>query len=268
MMLNRAWSPILVASTFYLFGFEVRSGHAQETPLLDSATQPSKGTFLLRQQVRGYYGSGDFANQLSLPFSVATGVARAHSVGVDGAGNFSRLGSGLSDITLSWKWRFHSHNFGPISTSRTALITGLQVPTGTGGWGTGSFNPSLGLAHTSIIGRLGLGATVEYKFNTGSGAEYDITGMDSSSDAVSVGASALWRLSPVTYTSTTKGAWYAGLEGEVIQGVGGAMGRLGPSLMYEAEIWVMEAGYQFYPLSTGGMAKIDGMIFAGMRFFF
>lgn len=268
MRLGGSWLSALTAAGIALSPLAGREARGQETPLLDSATQPSRGTLLLRQQVRGYYGSGSGANQLSLPFTAATGVARAHSVTVAGAGNFGRAGAGLSDVTLSWKWRFHSHNFGPVNTSRTALIAGLQIPSGTGGWETGSFNPSLGLAHTSILGRLGLGASVEYKFNTGEGAEYDITGMDSGHDAVAVGGSAMWRVAPASYGSGTKGAWYAGVEGEVVQGGGGSMGRVGPSMMYEAETWVIEAGYQFYPFSTGEMIQVDGMVFAGVRLFF
>lgn len=252
------------AALILVFG----SVRGQETPLMKSATQPSRGTFLLKSQARGYHGSTATANQLSLPFSISTGVARGHSLALDGGGNFSRTGSGLSDATISWKWRFHSSDHGVISTSRTALMIGLQVPSGCGGWGTGSFNPSLGIAHTSIIGRLGIGAAIEYKFNTGHGAKYDLTGMDSSHDAISLGIASMWRVHPKSYAGTSGGALYLGVEGEVVQGGAGSSARIGPSLMYEAETWVFECGYQFYPLNSGDMEPVQGMAFTGFRFFF
>jgi len=241
---------------------------AQEAPLTASATQPSKGTFLIKQQVRYYYGQEPENNQLSIPFSISTGVERSHSFSVTGSGNFSEAGEGLSDISLFWKWRFHSKDINALDTSRTALIAGIQIPSGTGGWGTGSFNPSIGLAHTSILGRLGLGAGIEYKINTGSGAEYDVSGVNSSYDALSGVLSVLWRVAPASYTSQTKGAWYAGFEGEAIQSGPGTSIRIGPAVMYEADIWVFEAGYQFYPVNTGQMDNINGMVFVGLRLFF
>ncbi len=256
------------AGIFILVTLFPAVSQAQETPLLNSATQPSKGTLLFKQQARVYYGSGSDANQLVLPFSAATGIARGHSLSLSGAGNFDREASGLSDITVAWKWRFQSHNFGPISTTRTALLAGLQIPSGSGGWGTGSFNPSLGLAHTSILGRLGLGIALEYKFNTGQGADRDITGMNSGQNALAIGASAMWRIAPAIYTASTRGAWYLGVEGETVQSADGVSGRLGPSLMYEAETWVFEAGYQLYPINTGEMKDVEGMFFAGFRLFF
>jgi len=239
---------------------------AQEAPLTPSATQPSRGTFFLRQQVRYYYGVG--VDQISLPCSVSTGIARGHSLEVSSAGNLKENTAGVSDVSLMWKWRFYSFSQGPIDTSRTAMLMGIQLPSGSGGWGTGSFNPSVGVSHTTIRGRVGLGGSVAYKFNTGEGAEYDVSGTNSDSDALILNGAMMWRMAPAEYTKDTKGAWYFGPEGEVVQSGSGTSVRIGPSLMHEAETWVFEAGYQIYPLNTGAMEDVDGMFFAGVRIFF
>lgn len=240
----------------------------QEALLGPSATQPSPQTLLYRQQARYYYGKDANNNQLALPVSISLGVIKAHSVSISTAGNFSNESSGLSDINISWKWRFHSKNTGPLNTSRTALISSLQIPTGGEGWSTQSFNPSLGIAHTSIIDRWGLGLFAEYKFNTGSGARYNITGLDSTYDTGVVGGSVLYRISPKKFKSDTRGALYGVVESQGVVNQAGASIQIGPGIMYEAETWVVELGWQFYPVSTGDMPQVSGMGIAGFRLFF
>lgn len=241
-------------------------GWTQEVLLMPSATQPSVGTFLVRSQLRWYQGGGN--DQLMTPFSISGGVAPKHSVGISGAGNFSQSDSGLSDLDLLWKWRFFTKDSGPLDTSRTALLAGLQFPTGSGVWSTGSFNPSMGIAHTQVTGRLGLGFSGIYKLNTGNGAEVDVTGMDGEGSAWTIGSSATWRLKPGTYTSQTKGAMYISVEG-AWAGLGeGNSIRIGPSLFYEVTTWVIEVGWQYYPLNTGDMLPFNSMGIVGLRFFF
>lgn len=240
----------------------------QESLTIPSATQPSPKTVLYKQQVRYYYGKGGTDNQVALPFSLSFGIAKANSLSISTSGNFSQESSGLSDMTLSWKWRFQSANKGPLNTSRTALLTSLQMPTGTQGWSTGSFNPSLGVSHTSIIDRFGVGLFTEYKFNTGRGAKYDPTGMDSKYNTWAAGGSVLYRITPKKYGLNTKGALYGGVEGLALLNQGGTSLQVGPSLMYEAQTWVCELGWQFYPYNSGSMEKIMGMGVLGFRLFF
>lgn len=240
---------------------------AQEVLLTPSATQPSAGTFLVRSQTRWYQDGGEH-DQLMTPFSIAGGVARGHSVSISGAGNFNREGSGMSDLEAVWKWRFLTKDSGPINTSRTALLTGLQFPSGTGQWATGSFNPSVGIAHTKISGRLGIGLSGLYKLNTGRGANTDPTGMNGQGSAWNSGASVTWRLNPAVYTAKTKGALYLSAEGGWTVSDAGSSIRGGPSLFYEATTWVVEVGWQYYPLNTGGMLPIDSMGIVGVRLFF
>lgn len=253
-----------VGCAVFLFG-GVLSGWGQEVLLLPSATQPSAGTFLGRSQVRWYQGNYD---QISLPFSISGGIAPKHSASISGGGNFSRDGSGMSDLELGWKWRFLTRDSGALDTSRTALLAGVQFPTGTGDWTTGSFNPSLGIAHTKIAGRLGLGASGIYKLNTGRGAKINVDGMDGRGGAWTIGTSATWRLAPETYTAQTKGALYASIEGAWTGTGGGSSIRFGPSIFYEATTWVAEIGWQYYPLNTGNMLRLDSMGIVGLRFFF
>lgn len=241
--------------------------YGQEVLLVPSATQPSPGTFLARSQTRWYQGSAQ-SSQIATPLWISTGVAPRHSVTIATAGNFSPASSGMSDLELSWKWRFLTEDVGVIDTSRTALIAGLQVPSGTGGWGTGSFNPSAGLAHTKIIGRMGMGLSAMYKLNTGRGAQRDPTGENGEGGVWSVGSSATWRLHPHVYMSDTKGALYLAAEGAWTGTPSGNSVRMGPSLFYEASTWVAEVGWQWYPLNTGSMPPLTGMGVLGLRFFF
>lgn len=245
----------------------ISNGHGQKALFMPSATQPSPQTFIAKSQIRWYQGAPSI-EQLMIPFSIAMGIAPRNSLEINSAGNFSRDSTGLSDINVAWKWRFRNVDTTALNTSRTALITSLQVPSGNEGWSTKSFNPSLGLAHTSIIDRLGLGASIEYKINTGSGARNNPTGMDGKENALNTSASIIWRLSPKKYTASTKGSWYLSAEGSWVVTESGSSIRMGPSLFYEATTWVWEIGWQAYPLNNGNMSKYQGMMASGVRIFF
>jgi hypothetical protein len=240
---------------------------AQEVLFMHSATQPSPGTFIGRTQTR-YYMADDTNQQLMLPFSIAGGIAPRHSLSLSSAGNFSDLASGMSDIDISWKWRFKTVDTSPINTSRTALISSLQVPVMGSDWSTKSFNPSIAVAHTKIIDRFGLGASAEYKINTGQGAKYNPTGMNGVGNALNLSGSVTYRLFPEKYTATTKGAWYLSTEGAWVFSNGDSSIRIGPSLFYEATTWVWEIGFQGYPINTGQMTKYQGMLSSGLRILF
>jgi hypothetical protein len=203
-----------------------------------------------------------------LPFSISTGFFPRHSLTISSAGNFSKTASGMSDLEVLWKWRFLTKNTGAVDTSRTALLAGVQIPSGTGDWATGSFNPSVGAAHTLIRGRVGFGGYGLYKLNTGSGALLDPTGMNGKGGAWTLGASTTWRIHPASYTAGSKGAWYLAAEGAWTGGAEGDSIRIGPSLFYEAETWVIEAGWQYYPMTTGSMMPVNSMGVVGVRFFF
>ncbi len=240
---------------------------AQEVLLLPSATQPSPGTFLIRTQVRSYQGPV-YGNQIATPFSISMGVFPRHSLTISGAGNFSQAGGGMDDLDALWKWRFYTQDSGPLNTSRTALLTGVQLPTGTDAWSTGGVSPYAGVAHTEIVGRLGLGFASLYKLNTGKGARIDPSGTNSKGGAWQVGASAVWRLHPTTYTAHSTGALYTGLEGAWTGTDQGDSIRFGPILFYEASTWVLEVGWQYYPLNAGGMQLVESMGVVGFRVFF
>lgn len=258
---SRHLAPAIAFST-------VLALHGQEAPLTPSATQPSPSTALVRQQSRVYYGTAGLM-QFSMPFSASVGIAPRHSISLGTSANFSpAYPPGLSDLYMGWKWRVWSSDTGPIDTSRTAILAGVQIPSGSPQWSTGSFNPYVGIAHTKIVGRLGLGVSLEYKQNAGSGAPADITGLDGPEPATLLSASALWRVRPSRYSPSTAGAWYAGLESAAVYSGGGTSVRTGPVLMYESSSWVLELGWQLYPLSTGPMDRVSGMVLVGARCLF
>jgi hypothetical protein len=203
-----------------------------------------------------------------LPFELSLGMFPRHSLTLSSASNFSRSASGLSDLNATWKWRFRNVDTTALNTSRTALLSGLQIPSGSGLWSANSFNPFVGLAHTSVVDRWGWGMSSEYKLNTGAGAEKNVTGMDARGYGLNIMSSLVWRASPAKYQESTKGAWYLSAEGGWVIASGSSSIRVGPSIFYEAKTWVYELGWQLYPLNTGSMLNFKGMLSTGVRVFF
>jgi hypothetical protein len=151
--------------------------------------------------------------------------------------------TGIGDLMLQGKWRIHQHDFGPIDTSRFSIIAGLEIPTFDNHFSTEGVNPIIGGVYTHVQGRHGFNIAAQYKFNTGSGTQFNLGGGLGSADALFYDASYLYRLSPAEYTPDTLGAWYALIELNGIYETNGDNEiSLTPGIMYEARTWTIEAG--------------------------
>jgi hypothetical protein len=263
-----------------------RSAHAQEAVISPAATQPSTEHWVLRHQLR-YLEARDHPRtdqrnlrQLTNNFNIAYGIRNDLSANVnvpliyrqsrDGATNERDRDFGLGDVTAQIKWRIHQHDFGPIDTSRFSLIAGVQVPTFDRPFSTESVNPSVGGVYTHVQGRHGFNLSAIYKFNTGTGSATNLTGGDGKADALRYDGSYLYRLDPATYTSETKGAWYAVVELNGIYETNGDNELfISPGIMYEARTWTIEAAVQV-PIwqELDHRAETKFVAIVGVRFLF
>lgn len=239
----------------------VQQAFAQEAINMPAATQPSKGRWVLRNQVqyreaRSHPETGDhgfrewtiwnnLAYGLTSEISLNLSVPVKHRRFVDGGDSSTHRDWGVGDLTLQGKWRIHQHDFGPIDTSRFSLIAGLEIPTFDSNMSTESVNPIVGGVYTHVQGRHGFNLAGQYKFNTGTGANINLGGGLGKSDAFFYDASYLYRLAPSAYGPDSEGALYGVLE---LNGVYETNGDnemfLSPGLMYEARTWTIEMSVQ------------------------
>lgn len=155
---------------------------------------------------------------------------------------------GLADIALGVKWQVWSLNSGPTDSIRLALIGGLEVPSGHYDNSSHSVDPFLGIAFNAIHGRWGGNVSIIYKNNNG-GDEFNMRYGDGPADAIRLGASAMYRISPDVYEATTHGALYFQLELDTLYETNGDIETvLMPGLLYESRDWAVE-------FSVGGVVQ-------------
>ena len=151
---------------------------------------------------------------------------------------------GLGDLDLGLKLRVWKADLGPVDTIRLAVLGGVEIPTGTEGFGSSSVDPYLGAALTSIFGRHGFGAAVRWTFTTGSAFDPLFAG-DTTADLLRLDASYVFRVSPEEYGELHEAAWYAVAEANSYYETNGDWQVLfSPALLIEAPRWALEAGVQ------------------------
>lgn len=155
----------------------------------------------------------------------------------------SKKDSGLEDSMLTFKWRFYQDDFGPIDTFRLGILAGLELPTGSDVYSTGSISPHIALSGMYIEGRHGVTASLMYHVTQGDHLEPVMAG-DKDANHLSFDASYLYRIAPETYGATMEAAWYVGAE---LNGDWETDGDteilLRPILLYEAPAWAFELTY-------------------------
>lgn len=234
---------------------------AQEAALTPAATQPSPESWVVRTSARIWRFDGGATDVARDGFvaeeriRVALGVTKELSVeanlpvfqsGFDdptlGQASFDPDAVGIGDLDLTFKLRLWKEDLGPVDTTRLALIAGTEVPTSTAGFGSRSFDPVIGLASTTILGRHGIGASVTWRFTTDT-AEEPLFAGDSLADALNVNLAYLYRIAPEAYGAEHIGAWYVTAE---LLGAYETNGDLefdvAPGLLYEGPRWAFEAG--------------------------
>jgi hypothetical protein len=235
-----------------------RPVYAQESTNVPAGTQPSVGSFYLRERLQ-YVRLGDDPSpadrdidKVVATTTLAYGLTREWSVSMElplvyenstanHVGHDSHTSFGVNDFTLAAKWRPWQYDLGPVDSLRFAVFGGVELPSGDGDFSSHSVDPFLGGVFTGIIGRHGFNAALTYKNNNGSDA-FNTRAGDGPSDAIRVDSSYLFRLSPAAYSSTTTAATYLTLELNGLYETNGDWEVVvGPGLLYEARTFALEA---------------------------
>lgn len=259
---------------------------AQEPINADSATQPSPGHVIIKEQFRFMSLDADSGprnrrgqtRDYMLQNSIAAGltpdlslivrtplIARRQSF--DRSDRVDRE-QGIGDVTTLLKWRFYREDHGPLDTTRIALLGGAEVRTGDHPFTNDAYNPVLGLAATKIAGRHGLNGNLQWTFTTDGVADPTYPGMNDA-DLFRYNGAYLYRLWPAEFDEeTSAGAWYAVAE---LNGVYETNGDnellLSPGLMYEAATWTLELSVQLPAWrDVGSRPETEYALVVGLRF--
>lgn len=147
---------------------------------------------------------------------------------------------GLGDLDLNLKLRIFKEDLGPVDTIRVALLCGTSVPTETGGFGSRSFDPQVGVSAMGIFGRHGITQSLAWRFTTGT-ADDPLFAGDTTADVFATGTAYLYRIAPEEFTEEHVGAFY--LTAELLGTVetnGDTEFTLVAGLLYEGPRWAFE----------------------------
>lgn len=235
---------------------------AQEPPNAISATSPSPGHFIFKEQVRytsfrldeGRFDRRREIDDVQLRTTLSFGLTPDWSLSLtapvifrDERYNFGDRGgrdAGVADLQLLAKWRFWKEDSTALNTKRLALVTGLEMRTGDNPFTGDSYDPILGLAYTQITGRHGLNAAALWTFTTGGVRDAVLPAM-STADLLTADLAYSYRLWPAEYTADTPGALYAIAElNGLYETNGDAQLFVSPAVMWEATQWVLSLSVQ------------------------
>lgn len=251
----------------------------------DSATAPSPGHVILKEQFR-YYDfrlengpdrrQGEISDAALLT-TLNIGLTRDVSLGfrIPGAYRDRKLDfrdqreydGGVGDVTALLKWRVVQEDLGALDTIRLSLIGGARIRTGDSPFTSDGYDPIFGLAYTQISGRHGLNAAAAWTFTTNGNNEPIYPG-ESTADYFRYDLAYLYRLYPETYSESTPGALYGVIE---LNGAYETNGdhelMISPGLMFEAPTWTIELSVQLPAWSDiDHRAEERYAIIAGVRF--
>lgn len=231
---------------------------AQESTNVPAGTQPSVGSFYLREKLQ-YVRLGDDPSPANRDIdkviattSIAYGLTREWSASLevplvyeDARANHelheSHADVGINDIALAVKWRPWQYDLGPVDSLRFAVFGGVELPSGDGDLSSHSVDPFIGGVFTGIVGRHGFNAALTYKNNNG-GDRFNTRAGDGPSDAVRFDSSYLYRMSPAAYSGTSTAATYFTFEMNGLYETNGDWEVIaGPGLLYEARTFALEA---------------------------
>lgn len=253
----------------------------------DSATQPSPGHVIFKEQFRYYDLDLDETDanrrgeindvlllttlnvgidaDLSLSFRLPT-IVRRHEFHWS---EEDERTEGVGDFTALAKWRVYRNDTAVLDSARFSLLGGVQVRTGDGPFTSEGYNPILGMAYTQIAGRHGFNGALEWTFTT-SGNDEPIYAGESSADVFRYDLAYLYRLSPREYSADTHGALYALCEVNGLYETNGDNELfLSPGLMYEAKTWTAELSIQLPTWQDiDHRAEANYVLVAGIRLAF
>jgi hypothetical protein len=262
-----------------------RAAAQESITATDSATQPSPGHVILKEQFRFYrldLDTGPRARRGEVDESVFLTTLNA-GVSADVSLSFrmpvrlrdrefdflreAERDEGIGDFTALAKWRVYRKDDGPLDTARLSLIGGAEIRTGDSPFTNDAYNPILGLAYTQIAGRHGVNASLNWTFTTGGNDEPIFAG-ESTADLFRYDLAYLWRLAPREYTAETRGAWYLVAEVNGLYETNGDHELLvSPGIMYEARTWTAELSVQLPAWQEiDHRAETEFVLIAGVRF--
>jgi len=278
---------------------------AQEVINSPSATLPSPGALVTRFQFRAYdfrreaeppgragwqleylfmaaYGlTPELAIEAKLPLfqremsaddtigAASSGGATGGNSGSSATTSFDAHAIGLGDLDLGLKLRVWKADLGPVDTMRLAILAGLEIPTGTNGFGSSSVDPYVGTAFTGIFGRHGFGAAAKWTFTTGSAFDPLFAG-ETTADLLELDLSYVFRVHPEEYGELHEAAWYAvGEVNSFYETNGDWQILLSPGLLIEAPRWAFELGVQVPVYQrVSGRPELNIAFVAGIRLLF
>ncbi len=251
----------------------------------ESATQPSPGHVILREQFRYFRLDNDptpqnrevdqwdaltwlevgLRHNLALSIRVPLSFRWEESDWIDGTDQ----AAGVSDITTMLKWRILKKDSGPLDSARLSLLGGAEIRSGDSDFSSDSYDPIVGLVYTQIRGRHGFNAGASWKFTTDGNKDPLYVG-ESKADLLRYDASYLFRLYPSKFEADSHGAWYAVAE---LTGYYETDGDheilLSPCLMYEGRNRMLELAVQLPALQElDHRPETRYVIVAGLRFLF
>jgi hypothetical protein len=257
---------------------------AQESTNVLAATQPSVGSFYLRERLK-YMRLGDdpspadrTVDKVVATTSLAYGLTRDWSLSLEmplvyerssPTGGSTAEDVGLSDLLLAVKWRPWQLDLGPVDSLRFAMVGGVEIASGDGEFSSDSFDPSIGGVFTGILGRHGFNAAAIFKHNTG-GDPYGTRAGDGPADAVRLEGSYLFRLIPAAYAVETTAATYLTFELNSLYETNGDWELIvGPGILYEARTFALEAAVGLPVLRAADeRPTTDLVLTVGARFLF
>lgn len=251
----------------------------------DSATQPSPGHVIFKEQFRFYRldlkeGPGDRRGDIQdAVFSTTVNVGLTSDVSLSfrmpvnlrdrdfDLGGITERAEGIGDLTALAKWRVYRKDSGALDTARFSLVGGAQIRTGDSPFTTDAYNPILGLAYTQITGRHGLNGSLQWTFTT-DGNDEPIFAGESTADLLRYDLAYLFRLSPKQYTADTQAALYGVLELNGLYETNGDNELfIAPGIMYEAKTWTAELSLQLPAWQEIDLrAETDYAVNVGLRF--
>lgn len=251
----------------------------------DSATQPSPGHVIFKEQFRFYSlkledgpraRRGEISESVlltTLNLGLTSEVALSFRIPTVFRDRDFRLSAtderevGVGDLFALAKWRIYRNDTGPLDSARLSVIGGLNIRSGDAPFTSDAYSPVLGMAYTQIAGRHGFNAALLWTFTT-AGNDEPIFAGESTADVLRYDLAYLFRLSPEKYTAETPGAMYAVCELNGLYETNGDNELfVSPGIMYEAKTWTAELSLQV-PVwqRIDHRAEAEYVLVAGLRF--
>lgn len=257
---------------------------AQQAVNTPSAAQPSTGVTLLQPMFHYYSFRSDptgqdrdidqFSPMLMLQYGLTSNTALMLIVPIEsrdqenGLAGTTDRDSGLGDIHLEAKIRFYKNDLGPIDTRRAAALIGLDVPGSTEPFGTDSFDPTVGLAWTSITQRHGVNAAWRWKFTTNDSHNVVLPG-DALADLMNYDFAYVYRADPAVFGDNSAATYLMVELNGLYETNGDHEVFLAPGVMYEGLLWAWEASVQLPVVQQiDHRPETNYIITAGVRFLF